>query len=500
MTQETRRPLDSIDRIREYFAASPVPYRFISATNFNLMGLHEWVAHWLNVNLVDCYDGAHPQVRLVADDRSRDFTSLEEINRHLLEHGLAGEGSPQGEKSDAPAPQALFLFFDESIEEACRRMGVRIALPPNRLVREIDSKIVTTELGDQAGVPSVPNRLAKIGSFAELRRVAAQAGLGERWVVQTAYGDSGKTTFFIDNEVDYLKVARKLSAEAQVKVMRRVNCRGTAIEACATRWGTFVGPLLTELIGDPGLTPYPGGWCGNELYPEAFPAAIRQQAQEKTEALGRALYQRGYRGYFEVDYLIDRDTGELYLGELNPRITGISAMTNLSDFSARTVPLFLFHLLEYDDGVDLTLDVEAFNRAMLAQGAQGIAAQMILKHTEEPLQMITAAPVSGVYRMEANGGLKLERPGYDRRAALGADEAFILRILTAGEYAYKGADLAILFVNQVIGNDAGRLGPTGLKWLAGLKGLFGFRALDARERALLARVRTPSISKSGPAR
>ena len=91
------------------------------------------------------------------------------------------------------------------------------------------------------------------------------------------------------------------------------------------------------------------------------------------------------------------------MGELNARITGISAMTNLSDFSAQTAPLFLFHLLEYDRAVELDLDVDAFNQSMLKTGAKGVSAQIILKQTEAMLQRVTEAPVSVVYAMDDAG-------------------------------------------------------------------------------------------------
>ena len=41
----------------------------------------------------------------------------------------------------------------------------------------------------------------------------------------------------------------------------------------------------------------------------------------------------GYRGYFDLDFLIDTDSGEVYLGELNPRICGASPMTNHAAFA-----------------------------------------------------------------------------------------------------------------------------------------------------------------------
>ena len=49
--------------------------------------------------------------------------------------------------------------------------------------------------------------------------------------------------------------------------MRRIDPRAVAVEACITRHGTVIGPLMTDLIGHPELTPYRGGWCGNDIHP-----------------------------------------------------------------------------------------------------------------------------------------------------------------------------------------------------------------------------------------
>lgn len=496
MTPSPKISLHSVSEIRQYFAANRIPHYFVSATNFNLMGMHEWVRDWRNITLIDCFDGSHPQVAVIADDHLQIFESIEDISTYLLNSAQAqtlfAQHGPQ-----SCSGRVIFLFFDEQIEAICRALKLNVILPPNRLVREIDSKIVTTEIGNSAGVASVPNVLTRITSYAELCTIAATAGLGNRWVVQTAYGDSGKTTFFITCEADYRKVARRIEAEDKVKVMRWINGMGTAIEACTTRWGTFVGPLLTELIGVRSLTPYPGGWCGNELYDAAFSTDVRRQVQQKTQAIGDALYQRGYRGTFELDYLIDRDSGDIYLGELNSRITGISAMSNMSDFSTAHVPIFLLHLLEYDPAVDLTLDVDEFNRKMLAEGATGTASQVILKYTDDPLKIITAAPVSGVYTYTANGTLTLKHAGYRRRDALAENEAYVMRIMNTGEYAYKGGDLAIMFLNQIIGGPQGQLNPVGDAWVNALKSSFQFRNLSQEERSMVEAVRNPAGVKSG---
>ena len=489
--------LHSLADIKAYFANHPRPLFFVSASNFNMLGLHQWVKHWHNINLIDCFDGSHPCALVIANDHSREFAGIEDVNHYLLGSSAARELIAQVQARTGQRGQALFLFFDEQLEQVCQQLDLDIVLPKNSLVRQIDSKIVTTEIGNAAGVASVPNVLVHVGSYAELEQLAEQAGLGTRWVVQAAYGDSGKTTYFIASEEDYKRVSAQIESQDKVKVMRWVNCVGTAIEACATRWGTFVGPLLSEMIGLKSLTPYQGGWCGNENYQAAFPDSIRAAVQQKTQAMGDALYQRGYRGYFELDFLLDQDSGEVYLGELNARISGVSAITNLADFCQQNVPLFLFHLLEYDDSVDLTLDVAEFNQAMLRHGADGVSAQVILKHTDSRLQVVTRSPVSGVYTLAADGQLALKCASVNRRDALAEEEAYVLRILPEGDYAYKGADLAIMFVNQVIRTPQGQLNALGERWVNALQGQFGLRQLNQQERSLVALASNPANVKSG---
>ena len=88
-------------------------------------------------------------------------------------------------------------------------------------------------------------------------------------MVQTPYGDSGKTTFFIRGERDWDRYAKDM-IDQELKVMKRLNVRAAAVEAALTRHGTVVGPLMNDLTGYPELTPHKGGWCGNDIFPEAL--------------------------------------------------------------------------------------------------------------------------------------------------------------------------------------------------------------------------------------
>jgi hypothetical protein len=279
--------------------------------------------------------------------------------------------------------------------------------------------------------------------------------------------------------------------------MKRIACIGTAIEACATKAGTFVAPLLSEMIGFEELTVYQGGWCGNELIQASFSDAIRADIHAKTERLGNELYQRGYRGYFEVDYLIDQEDDQIYLGELNPRITGISALTNMSPFCQSTIPLFLLHLIEFAD-IPLSLSPKDYNAQSLALGAQGESSQMIFKYTANPLRKIVTAPVSGVYRLNTADELELVQASYQPvDTQQQPDLAYVLRIMNQDDYAYHGGDLAIVFLNIPITEHQGqRLNTQATRWVNAIHNAFVMRELTQEEQQLVARYSKPSSIKA----
>ena len=182
-----------------------------------------------------------------------EFESSEEINNYLLRDPevqafIAARGG---------RPKVAMVFFDEETERICAELGYEMVLPSDALRRRLDSKIVTTVLGNEAGAQSVPNVLVEVDSWSTLVRVAADAGLGTDLVVQTPYGDSGKTTFFVASESDWASHADGIVGH-QAKVMKRINNKAAAVEAVLTRHGTVVGPFMIDLTGYPELTPYPG--------------------------------------------------------------------------------------------------------------------------------------------------------------------------------------------------------------------------------------------------
>jgi biotin carboxylase len=186
--------------------------------------------------------------------------------------------------------------------------------------------------------------------------------------------------------------------------------------------------------------------------------------------MGERLRAEGYRGYFELDFLADAATGELWLGELNPRITGASSITNVSAVAYGDMPLFLFHLLEFMD-VDYTLDVGELNaRWASAADRMDSWAQLVIKDTADEVALLTETPRSGIWRMTDDGTIRFARAATDWHRLEDESEAFYLRIAEAGGYRYHGADLGILVARGRFMTDDYELTPRARAWLAGLKG------------------------------
>ncbi|MBL0921858.1 MAG: biotin carboxylase [Phycisphaerales bacterium] len=457
--------LRGVSDIRRFFHRNRTPVFFVSATNFNLLGIDEWVGNFWYLNYIDCFDGGHPSVFVPKETPHAPFESIEDINNYLLSH----KETIDFIRSRGERPKAVFLMFNEETERICKEIGLEVCFPPARLREAVDHKIGATRIAERAGVPCVPNVLAKVDSWKTLRRVSRR--LGCDLVVQTPFGDSGHTTFFISNEEDWAKHAEEIVAAPEVKVMKRIRCRGSALEACVTRHGTIVGPLMTELIGFPELTPYRGGWCGNEVHAEAFDRRTRQRAREAAMRFGDELRRMGYKGYFEIDFLTDIDTGKIYLGEVNPRLTGASSMTNLAVFAHADAPLFLFHLLEWMD-VPYDLDIGALNARWADPDNIDTWSQLVLKHNEDTVDRVAQAPQSGIWELRPDGSAEFVRPQTHRRTVYDENRAFYFRITGPGDWRAKGSDLGILVSRGRFMNEDHTLNERAKAWIRAIRGRY----------------------------
>ncbi|MGI9288250.1 MAG: biotin carboxylase [Pseudomonadales bacterium] len=454
-----KKKLTSLTDIYSFFRKNELPVYFVSPTAYNILGLGQWVRTFKYISHFDSFDGYHPRVLNPRALEPRDFESMEEIVNYLLSH----KETVDLIRANGPGGKLLTVMFDEETESLCDQLGLEIALPSAALRQRLDSKIVTTQLASEVGVASAPNVLGTANTYADLSALAQQHGLGSNLVVQTPYGDSGRTTFFIQSEHDWSRHADKIIGE-QLKVMKYINHVPGTVEAVATRCGTLVGPLQTDITGFAELTPYKGGWCGDDLFAGSVTEVQQTKIQQMARAMGDRLYAEGYRGTFCFDYLLDVDDGEVYLGEVNPRISGASPLTNLVTSKYGGAPLMLFHLLEFMD-VDFDINIEQVQSRWSDFDSW---TQLVLKQSDDKTEQITKAPMSGIWRMQDDQSIKFVRRSIDWHNVADENEAFYMRVHGVGEYCYSGADMGILVTRGRMQSDERQLLPRAKVWISAI--------------------------------
>ncbi|MDT5008504.1 MAG: hypothetical protein QOH57_121, partial [Mycobacterium sp.] len=465
---EPRRMLNGLSDIRAFFHTNATPLYFISPTPFNLLGIDRWVRNFFYVTYFDSFEGAHSRV-FVPRRRDRiDFGSMGDVCNHLL----ADPETLEFIARRGPGGKACFVMLDEETQALARQAGLEVMHPPAELRHRLGSKVVMTRLADEAGVPSVPHVIGRVSSYDELSELARSAGLGDDLVVVAAYGDAGTTVFFVRGQRDWDDHAGDLVGQQEVKVMKRIRNVEVCIEGTVTRHGTVIGPAMTSLVGHPELTPRKGGWCGNDVWREVLPPAQTRAARDIVRKLGDILSREGYRGYFEVDLLHDLDSDVLYLGEVNPRLSGASPMTNLTTEAYADMPLFLFHLLEYMD-VDYQLDIDEINsRWERGYGEDEVWGQLIITETSPDVELFTATPRTGVWHIDDDGRVWFARQGNDWATLLDESEAFYMRVAAPGDLRCEGAQLGVLVTRGHLQTNDYQLTERCKRWVKGLKAKF----------------------------
>ena len=155
--------LTSLSEIYAFFRQNQTPITFLSPTPYNILGLGRWINKFEYINFFDSFDGTHPKIVVPREHGPHEFQSIEDVNNYLLRHKEV-----RARLKERGPGLLLLVMFDEETEVLAGELGQKIALPPAKLRKHIDSKITTTKLGNEAGIKSAPNTMGKAKTYEEL--------------------------------------------------------------------------------------------------------------------------------------------------------------------------------------------------------------------------------------------------------------------------------------------------------------------------------------------
>ncbi len=444
-------------QLRDLMLNNTTPIYFIDWCLFTALGMEQYIGNIQFICSTDNFYGQHPNIFVPKTFIYNHQHTSEQILNALLQNAEVREHI----KSRGPG-KLLTWLLDEESERLAAELDLEICLPSVQLRLHWDNKINTNRLAEKAGVPCVPYIISAIENYEQLCSITAH--LGENLVVQMPHGMAGETTFFIANEKDFDSCKDEICNGEEMKIMRRINCRAAGLEACITKHGTVASPLLVELFGLPETNIYKGGWSGDEFFPNAFPNHIIQSAMEYAVKMGEALRSVGYKGYFEPDFLIDEDTDNLYLGEMNLRFSGFTPLVNNTNQAVNEIPLFLLHLAEWLD-VEYELDVYALNNYWIEQQNLRTLSFLHVKNVEDAL----AVPIpTGIYRMDDSENVIFERFGLSPQYIQSDNEIFWFSTSAKDSTIGRGEELGAFFLPARVTNDGKNLNSKAKAWIKGL--------------------------------
>jgi hypothetical protein len=216
------------------------------------------------------------------------------------------------------------------------------------------------------------------------------------FVVQDSRLSGGKGTHIIRSYEDYQKALAVLPNKPGSEVVISdlvAGAKERSVQACVTGSAVYVGPLQKQIVSSPLLANMNASgdkFCGAVIDAGDQLTAISEQAQQVVQHIGEALKKDGYKGIFGVDFLLG-ESGELFVIEVNPRITGVTPLLTALYPGESGIPFYLLHILELGDyPYEITDDKAKFD----ASGSLLV----LHSHSNVPVTL-TKTLKSGTYHM-----------------------------------------------------------------------------------------------------
>jgi hypothetical protein len=124
------------------------------------------------------------------------------------------------------------------------------------------------------------------------------------------------------------------------------------------------------------------------------------------------------------------------------------------------------------------VDIAEINERWSREASVDVWSQVLVKHTQDSVDLLTAAPHTGIYSMDASGAVAFRRWGNDWHGILDESEAFYLRIMSPGDYRYGGGDLGALVTRGRLQTDDNTLELRCRHWVDGIRTMFAGTAPD----------------------
>lgn len=335
-----------------------------------------------------------------------------------------------------------FVFFvyksSHKLEKVCKENGWKFIGNKKDLMEFYENKRIFKEVLKKVGVESIPGDSLPIGDLSKKKFLSYQKKFGQKKLVlqlaEMTYG-GGSGTLFIDNPRDLVSFRRRVTEIREIlkgkkKKIETVNVSPyiqgipASIACCSIRSGVLTGPVQTQIIDikevGAKIKNRSGNYAGIDWDFCHYSEKIQAQASRIAERFGVHMYQKGYRGIFGLDLIIEEKSGKVWPVECNPRETDAFPLISMLWRERNLVPFEVFHTLEHLR-IDYKIDFGKVNQSY--KQVSSVSQIVLYNKMEQPVMMRNPLK-AGVYKKEEQE-FKYLRPGFFL-SDLRTEEEFLL--------------------------------------------------------------------------
>lgn len=313
----------------------------------------------------------------------------------LLDHPLVQ--SFIEEKSKGKIPNILFFKPQRKIEEIAKKNNFKLIGNSVELNRIFEDKISFYELCIKNGIPVPP------GEICDLNLIEYDY-LNEKYrdgfVVQSGHGWAGNSTYFIKNKTEFLILKGELGSR-KVKITAYIEGDTYLNNSIILNGKVITGSYAVQIKSNNKLTNYWGGTGGRQWFGKNTDNEKQNKIVKLTQKVSEIMMDKGYLGFFGLDFLYDRKNGEIYMTENNARLTASVSFFTQLEMKNNISPLLLGHIMAFLNRGEL------FSSQTGPQSIQG--GEITIKNTHGSTVEITQTLETGIY----DTNLNLLKNGYE---------------------------------------------------------------------------------------
>lgn len=282
----------------------------------------------------------------------------------------------------------LIVYFKPSlkIDLLGKKLGYKLAGNPSQMAKRLENKMLFTKIIKENNLAPIPK--SKIYNKPHSLKLIENS-FSYPFILQYETGWAGKSSHIINNKSELEEKISKSSSPIKIsQMLSGITLTNNCVITNNNK--VIFSPPALQITGNPLLTKQKLSTCGRS-WDKKINEKVNEKINSITKKVGNYLVSLNYKGFFGLDFQLSE--GNVYLLEINPRLTASYPFYTFLELSENLMPLFAYHIASFID-----LDLPTYKQGKI-QGSE-----IIQRNTKNKTVTIKSTLESGEYHNQKKIG------------------------------------------------------------------------------------------------